>query len=123
MPADQELVSFIRSTFTSVWSLELTCLLRKAPDQALTHEGMVAALRASDLVVTQSVAALHAAGVLMLEIDGRARYSPISERVDQLVDKTESLYLKRPDQVRRIIVSQRTGSLASFANAFKLGEP
>lgn len=123
MPASQELTSFIQSTFASVWSLELACLLRKAPDRAMTQESLIAALRASDLVVTQSVRTLHAAGVLMIEADGTVRYSPISERVDQLVGETEALYLTRPDQVRRMIVSPRTSPLTSFANAFKLGEP
>lgn len=122
MPADQELISFIRSTFASVWSLELALLLRKEPDTVWSHDRMVTALRASNLVVMQSVTTLHAAGVLMIEEHG-ARYAPISEDLDHLIGKTESLYLVRPDRVRRIIISQRTGSLASFADAFKLGEP
>ena len=123
MPASQELTSFIQSTFVSVWSLELVCLLRKTPGHALTQQDLVVALRASDLVVTQSVRALHAAGVVMIETEGIVRYNPISERVDLMVRESEALYLTRPDQVRRIIVSPRTSPLTSFANAFKLGEP
>jgi len=33
MPARRDVSGFIRSTFRSVWALELLCFLRRAPDQ------------------------------------------------------------------------------------------
>ena len=63
MPSDEDVSSFIRSTFRSVWALELLCFLRQDRSRALSHQEMVAGLRGSDLVVSQSVDSLTAAGL------------------------------------------------------------
>ena len=120
MRATQEVSGFIRATFRSVWSLELLCFLRSRRESAWTHTEMVTALRASDLVITQSLESLLAAGLIMVEDSGAARYQPISETVDALVAATEDLYRKQPDAVRRLIVAPGSDGLESFANAFKL---
>ena len=39
MPAKQEIATFIRSTFRSVWALELLCFLRQNRDRSLTPGG------------------------------------------------------------------------------------
>lgn len=111
---------FIRGTFRSVWALELLCFLRQNRDRALSHEEMVAGLRGSDLVVAQSVEALVAAGLILAEADGAARYAPATEQLDDLVAKTEALYAKSPDAVRRLIVTAANPTLSAFANAFRL---
>ena len=72
MPGSQELTRFIRSTFRSVWSLELLCLLRQHPDRDWTPDEMVAALRASDLIVRESISALTAAGLVVVGTEGTA---------------------------------------------------
>ena len=120
MRAKQDVSGFIRATFRSVWSLELLCFLRNRRESAWTHAEMIAALRASDLVITQSLESLLAAGLIMVEDNGAARYHPISETVDALVAATEDLYLKQPNAVRRLIVAPGADGLESFANAFKL---
>jgi hypothetical protein len=120
MPGKQELSTFIHATFRSVWSLELLCFLRKHPDCEWTNDRMVAALRASDIVIAQSLDSLFAAGLIVIGTNGTARYRPVSEKLDRLVAATEDLYLRQPDAVRRIIVATGASSLASFADAFKL---
>ena len=120
MPSNQDLSSFIGSTFRSVWALELLCFLRQNRDRSLSHEEMVAGLRGSDLVVTQGVESLAAAGLVLAEADGSARYSPASGDLDKLVERTETLYRKSPDAVRRMIVSAASPSIAAFADAFRL---
>ena len=120
MPSKQEVTSFIRATFRSVWALELLCLLRQNRGRSLTHEEMVAGLRGSDLVVTQSVDALTAAGLVLAESDGTARYSPASEDLDKLVARSETLYGTSPDSVRRMIVSAANPGITAFADSFRL---
>ena len=120
MPSEQDVASFIRATFRSVWALELLCFLRQERGRSRSHEEMVAGLRGSDLVVTQSVDALTAAGLVLADADGSARYSPASEDLDRLVEQVAALYAKSPDAVRRTIVAAANPGLTAFADAFRL---
>jgi hypothetical protein len=112
--------TFIRATFRSVWALELLCFLRQNRDHALTHAEMVSGLRGSDLVVSQSVDSLKAAGLVLVEADGTARYAPISDALDRLAGQAETRYAKSPDAVRRLIVMAANPSISAFADAFRL---
>ena len=120
MPTEDEVSSFIGATFKSVWALELLCYLRTHRERSLSHEEMVTGLRGSDLVVSQSVDSLAAAGLILVEADGSARYAPSNPDLDALVEATESLYGKSPDAVRRMIVSASNPSITAFADAFRL---
>lgn len=120
MPSRDELSTFIRTTFRSVWSLELLIFLRQHKDRHLSHEEMVAGLRGSDLVVAQSVDTLLAAGLIVIDEEGAARYSPANDQIDRLSQRAESLYAKSPDAVRRMIVAASNASLTAFADAFRL---
>lgn len=119
MAVKPEVSSFIRSTFRSVWALEMLCFLRKNRGQPWSHADLVAALRGSELLVSQSVESLAAAG-LVVEADGTVRYQPVSETVDKLATAAEALYATRPDAVRRMIVAAPPSGLTRFADAFKL---
>lgn len=119
MPSDDDISSFIGATFRSVWALELLCFLRQEP-RSLSHDEMVAGLRGSDLVVTQSVHALTAAGLVVAESDGSARYNPASEELDRLVERAAALYARSPDAVRRTIVAAANPAITAFADAFRL---
>ncbi len=120
MPAKQEIFTFIRSHFRSVWALELLCFLRQNRDRALSRAEMVAGLRGSDLVVVQGVESLAASGLVKAGADGSARYDPASPELDELVARTQALYAERPDAVRRMIVAASNPGLAAFADAFRL---
>ena len=120
MPEDHEVESFIRSTFRSVWALELLILLKANRERTLSHEEMVERLRGSDLVVEQSVDSLAAAGLVLPEADSAARYSPASAELDTLMEVTEQFYSRSPDAVRRLIIAAATPGLAAFADAFRL---
>jgi hypothetical protein len=119
MVSSDEVGRFIRSSFRSVWSLELLLLLKRDP-RRWTHAELVSTLRASDLVVRQGLEALTAAGLVSVDEAGGAAYSPASEAIARLVDESESLYARSPDAVRRMIVSSSTSGLAAFADAFRL---
>ena len=116
--SNDEILRFIASSFRSVWDLELLLVLKSEPRSWRNNE-LDSTMRASELVVTKALKALQAAGLVSIERD-KARYMPVSDEVAALVDLTEELYAKRPDAVRRTIVSAASADAAAFADAFKL---
>ncbi len=118
--SDQDLLSFIRSTFRSVWAIELLCHLRARRDQARPSEAIVAALRASHAVVQRGLADLTAAGLVVTEETGDVRYAPASPDLDALAEAAEALYARSPGAVRRMIVAGSNPGITAFADAFKL---
>ena len=116
--SNEEILRFIASSFRSVWALELLLVLR-SEQRSWSREDLVSTMRASDLVVTKALDALEAAG-LVTNSDAGAQYMPVSEEVSALVDEAEALYAKRPDAVRRAIISASAGDAAAFADAFRL---
>lgn len=112
--------NFIRSSFRSVWSLELLLYLKRESDRAWSAEELVAALRGSDLIVAQSLDYLLAAGLISVDQDGCAHYQPASVHLESLVSETEALYARSPDAVRRMIISTGHGGLSAFADAFRI---
>ena len=116
--SNEEILRFIASSFRSVWALELLLVL-KSEERSWSHEELVTTMRASELVVTRALAALEAAGLVSNE-GANARYMPVSEEVAARVSDAEALYAKKPDAVRRAIVSASAGDATAFANAFRL---
>jgi hypothetical protein len=119
MSSEEHLASFIQSTFRSVWSLEVLLHLESNRDRIWSREELVASLRASDLIISQSLDALIAAGLLSIDEDGCARYSPVSADLERLTRAAGELYARSPDAVRRQIISSATGGLTAFADAFR----
>jgi len=118
MVSEQEVTHFIRSTFRSVWSLELLLVVKNEPERRWSRVDLVASLRASELVVTRGLEELLASGLILMEEGGAACYYPLSADLDRLVGETEALYARSPNAVRRIIVS--SASMNAFADAFRL---
>jgi hypothetical protein len=116
--SNHELLQSIGATFRSVWALELLLLLKSDQRTWVTSE-LVARLRASELVVTNALAGLTAAGLTSVDAEG-ARYQPASEDIGNFADRAELLYATRPDAVRRAIIASTTSGAAAFANAFRL---
>jgi hypothetical protein len=119
MTSREQVSRFIRSSFRSVWSLEVLLLLKRSP-RPWTDTEIVTALRASDLIVSQSVAALGGAGLVVTDAAGRTEYRPASEDAARLVEEAERLYAGSPDAVRRLILGASSSGLAAFADAFRL---
>ena len=120
MPSGEELTSFIRSSFRSVWAIELMLFLKREADRDWSTAELVEALRASELVVAGGLRALVAGGLAVEQEDGRARYAPASPDIERLAEATEQLYAKKPDAVRRLIVTAAGDGLTAFADAFRL---
>jgi hypothetical protein len=115
----EQVSRFIRSSFRSVWSLEVLLLLKREP-RPWTGEDILSSLRASDLIVSQSVSALTGAVIVVTDAAGRAEYRPANEEAALLVEEAERLYAQSPDAVRRLILGSSSGGLAAFADAFRL---
>lgn len=120
MTSEQELAGFIRSTFRSVWTLELLLYLRRQRERAFSQTELVQGLRASDSIISTGLDVLLAGGLIIVETDGGVRYRPVSADIDALADGTEALYAQRPDAVRRLIVDPAADGVAAFADAFRL---
>ena len=120
MPADQDVASFIGSSFKSVWAIELLLHLKRHPERDWSKEDLLGALRASELVVSSNLDWLTRAGLIVRNEDGSARYAPAAPDLEQMADATELLYAKKPDAVRRMIIAAATDGLTAFADAFRL---
>ena len=120
MPDQAIIDSFIANSFRSVWALDLLQQLVVDPGQFHTPEDLVATLRASDAVVSQSVHNLSAAGLAVVDEEGRVAYHQGSAEQAELVAAAIDYYARSPDKVRRLIVAQASPGLTAFADAFKL---
>jgi hypothetical protein len=115
---DETLLRFVTSSFPSIWTLELLLVL-KADRRSWSRQELVETLRASELVVSNALDSLVAAG--LASIDDRAvLYMPINADVSALVDETQALYASRPDAVRRAIVRGAGHGASAFSDAFRL---
>lgn len=115
---DEETLRFIAASFTSIWALELLLLLKRMGG-ACTRQELINRLSASELVVTRAIDALVAAGLVSDQAD-TAIYQPASRTISASIERTEELYLRRPDAVRRTIVNARSVAARAFSDAFRL---
>jgi DNA-binding transcriptional ArsR family regulator len=114
------LESFIGNSFRSVWALEVLQFLVEHTPTSFSAEELITALRVSDAVISQSVANLSAAGLVMVDGEGRIHLYAANENVSELVREAIDFYQKSPDKVRRLIVAQAAPGITAFADAFKL---
>lgn len=116
--SDEDTLRFIAASFTSIWALELLLILKRMGG-ACTHQELIKKLHASQTVVTRAIDSLVAAGLVSDQAD-TAIYQPVSRSVSANVEKTEELYLRRPDAVRRTIISRGSVVARAFSDAFRL---
>lgn len=114
-----DISAFIRSTFRSIWSLEMLLMMTREQERRWSPGELVTALRASDLVVSRALEDLDAAGLIAAEVGGQLRYAPASPRLRALVAGTSDFYQRSPDAARRLILDQRQGGPTVFADAFR----
>jgi DNA-binding transcriptional ArsR family regulator len=120
MPDQGHLESFIGNSFRSVWAIEVLQYLVDHSEAAFSAGELIAALRVSDAVISQSVANLSAAGLVMVEGDGRISLHAANGNDLRLVREAIDFYRKSPDKVRRLIIAHAAPGLTAFADAFKL---
>ena len=118
----KELESFIGTSFRSVWAIEVLQYLVDRPGTYFSAEELISALRASDGVVSQSVANLVAAGLALTDEQGRVACHEGPGQQGALARAAIELYRRSPDKVRRLIIAQSAPGVTAFAKAFKLRE-
>lgn len=115
-----QLESFVKSSFRSVWAIEVLTFLAERAGTAFSASELIAALRVSDAVISQSVDNLSAAGLVLADSDGKVSlYEGTADHTD-LVRSAIDFYRRSPDKVRRLIVAQASPGVTAFADAFKL---
>ncbi len=115
-----EIAAFLRDHFKSVWALELLLFLKAHAETSWSAEQLVAALRTSEIIVSTSLDMLVAGGLVSIDREARVRYAPASDDLSKLVDVTQGLYARKPDRVRRVIISSAATGLSAFADSFRL---
>lgn len=114
---EETVLSFVRGSIASAWSLELLLLLHRNPERSWSGEALVRELRGSEPLVAESVAALGQAGIVEIGEMG-VRYRPRSPELDGLVTALVELYRQKPIAVLRTIFSAPSDKIRSFADAF-----
>jgi len=120
MAGKDQLRSFIANSFRSVWALEVLRYLAEHPGRFFSPDELIAALRASDVVVSQSVENLTVAGLAIVDGEGRVAYHQGAPAQMALVNAAIDYYARSPDLVRRLIIAQSNPGVTAFADAFKL---
>ena len=120
MPSEAALRNFIASAFRSVWALELAQILQGEPEREFTPTELIDVLRASNLVIRQSVESLMAAGLVITDDSNRVRLHLLDRDTEKLLMASIDLYRRSPDKVRRLIVAQSLPGATAFAEAFRL---
>ena len=118
MASHERLESFIATSFTSVWALELLLLLKREARDCSADE-LIKLMRASPSVIENALGSLVAAGLAGSDRSSAA-YMPVSADVARLVEETEQLYRLKPNRVRRLIVTSANRGLTAFSDAFRL---
>lgn len=119
MVPQEDVTTFISTSFRSIWSLELMLLLKRQPSFHGRKE-LEERLRGSELVISQALDGLVAAGLVTLDGEGRAKFQPATDNLLALTEATEDLYTRKPGTVRRLIVARAAPGLSAFADAFRL---
>lgn len=115
---DPRLIEILRGPITSVWSLELLLLLRRHAERAWQPDELVIELRASGVIVRQSLDQLERAGLVVRDGTGAVRFGPATPDLTALIELLDQEYRSKPDAVRRAIIATPDNQLKSFTDAF-----
>ena len=120
MAGQEQIESFIANSFRSVWALDLLRFLAAHSRSSFSAAQLIDAMRASDAVVSQSVDNLAAAGLAVVDGEGKVTLHEGSFEQSDLVRAAIDFYARSPDKVRRLIVAQCNPGVTAFADAFRL---
>src|ERR1044071_5839149 len=118
--SEEAVLSFVRSSIKSAWTLELLLLLQRERERSWALEALVRELRGSVALVTESLTALSDIGLIVLVENGAYRYEPRSPELDGLVSALVELYALKPITVLRTIFTSPSDKIKSFSDAFLL---
>jgi hypothetical protein len=117
---EEAVLSFLRSSIKSAWTLELLLLLHRDRERSWSFQELVRELRGSTALVTESLKALSDIGLIALIENETCRYKPNSPELDALVSSLVELYRIKPITVLRAIFTSSSDKIKSFSDAFLL---
>jgi hypothetical protein len=117
--SEEDLLTFVAESISSVWALELLLLLRRDAQRSWQSHELIGEMRSSAAVIAAALAALHNAGLVVKDGTDGYRYQAASERLDHLVSELEREYAAKPMTVIKAIVAAPSDKLRIFSDAFK----
>lgn len=118
---EEEILSFVSSSITSTWELELILLLYNSPEQSWSRDQLNRELRASQEVIRRAVRNLRGQG-LILETEGNFSYARGDDRRDTIINELRILCNNKPITVFNAISSAQAARLKTFSDAFRFRE-
>lgn len=118
MATEEAVFAFVRGSIPSAWALELLLLMRREQQRAWQVDTLVAELRGSRELVSQSLGQLEAAGLVTAGERGDYAYGPKTAELAGLADALAELYGQKPLAVLGAIFSAPSSRIRSFADAF-----
>jgi hypothetical protein len=122
MATEQEVLTFSAASLNSVWTLELLLFLKRQAPKCWQADALIRELRSSQVVVSEGLANLQNAGLVIEEPESGYRYQAASPHLDEMVSELAGLYASRPTAVIRAIVNAPNRKLKMLSDAFKLKE-
>lgn len=117
---EDAILDFVGKAFRSVWHMELLLLLYQEPRQAWWIDALARELRASTAVVSQSLDALMAVGLVAADRSQAYCFQANSAELAAMADGLIDLYNRKPRAVLRAIFAERRDRIRTFADAFRL---
>ena len=117
---EEAVLSFVRSSIKSAWTLELLLLLHRDRKRSWRLEGLVRELRGSAALVAESIKTLGDLGLIVLLDSETCLYQPNSPELDALVTALVQVYAVKPITVLRTIFTSPSEKIKSFSDAFLL---
>lgn len=119
---EETVLDFAAALFPSVWALELLLVLKRDPARVWQANELIQDLRSSQGVVSDALASLLAAGLIVEQEAGQYRYHAASADLDEMVNALQKIYAMKPAAVIRAIVSTPNRKLRLLSDAFKFKE-
>ena len=118
-PIDDEVLTLIRGSIRSIWTLELLLLLLRDRARDWRESDLIRELRGSTATVRNSLAELGAAGLAGVHPDGTV-YVPRGGVLDKVAGRLALAYEQTPAAVIKAIVTAPDDRIQTFADAFRL---
>lgn len=115
---EEEVLSFVRSSIRSAWTLEVLLLLRRDARRSWQIDDLVRELRGSVALVRESLHALSALGLLAASPTEGYYYHAEAAALDELVSALVRLYQDKPTTVLHTIFTSPNDKIQSFSDAF-----
>lgn len=114
---EETVLTFVRISIKSGWSLQLLLLLYREPQKCWSIEALIRELRGSLHLVNESVATLRTAGLITVAEAG-VSYCPQSPERADLTAALAELYASKPITVTNAIFATPNDKIRSFSDAF-----